>query len=85
VIAVTAGDAPGRFAPYANRGSFVDVMAPGTSVISYNGQAWRVNGTSPAAAYISGAIAGTADTRGGSLAQAAASVQRSLPPPPTAP
>jgi hypothetical protein len=85
VIAVTAGDAPGRLAPYANRGSFVDVMAPGTSVVSYNGQAWRVNGTSPAAAYISGAIAGTADTRGGTLAQAAAAVQRSLPPPPPAP
>ncbi|HEU0010312.1 MAG TPA: S8 family serine peptidase [Verrucomicrobiae bacterium] len=82
VIAVTAGDAPGRLAPYANRGNFVDVMAPGTSVVSYNGQAWRVNGTSPAAAYISGAIAGTADTRGGSLAQAAAAVRRSLPPPP---
>jgi len=85
VIAVTAGDAPGRLAPYANRGNFIDVMAPGTSVVSYNGQAWRVNGTSPAAAYISGAIAGTADTRGGSLAQAAASVQRSLPPPRPAP
>jgi hypothetical protein len=85
VIAVTAGDGPGRLAPYANRGNFVDVMAPGTSVVSYNGQAWRVNGTSPAAAYISGAIAGTADTRGGTLSQAAASVQRSLPPPPPAP
>jgi hypothetical protein len=85
VIAVTAGVAPGQLAPYANRGNFVDAMAPGTSIINYNGQAWRVNGTSPAAAYISGAIAGTADTRGGTLAQAAASVQRSLPPPAPAP
>ena len=85
VIAVTAGDARGRLAPYANRGSFVDVMAPGSSVVSFNGQAWRVNGTSPAAAYISGAIAGTADARGGSLAQAAAAIQRSLPPPQSAP
>ena len=85
VIAVTAGDAPGRLAPYANRGSFVDAMAPGSSVIYFNGQSWRVNGTSPAAAYISGAIAGTADIKGGSLSQAAAAVQRSLPPPPRAP
>ena len=85
VIAVTAGDAPGRLAPYANRGNFVDVMAPGSSVISYNGQAWRVNGTSPAAAYVAGAIAATADTRGGTLSQAAAAVQRSLPPPPATP
>jgi hypothetical protein len=57
-------------------------MAPGSSVISFNGQAWRVNGTSPAAAYISGAIASTADRRGGPLSQAATAVQRALPPPP---
>ena len=81
VIAVTAGDAPGHLAPYANRGSFVDAMAPGTSVVSYNGQAWRVNGTSPAAAYLSGVIAGTADSRGGTLSQAAAAVRRAFPPP----
>jgi thermitase len=81
VIAVTAGVGPGQLAPYANRGSFVDVMAPGSSIISFNGLSWRVNGTSPAAAYISGAIAGTLDTKGGTLSQAAAAVQRSLPPP----
>jgi hypothetical protein len=81
VIAVTAGDAPGHLASYANRGNFVDAMAPGTSVVPYNGQAWRVNGTSPAAAYVSGAIAGTADARGGTPAQAATAVTRSLPPP----
>ena len=81
VIAVTAGDGPGRLAAYANRGSFIDAMAPGSSVISFNGMSWRVNGTSPAAAYISGAIAGTLDTKGGTLSQAAAAVQRSLPPP----
>ena len=83
VIAVTAGVAPGQIASYANHGSFVDAMAPGSSVIVYNGQAWRVNGTSPAAAYLSGAIASTADRRGLPLSQAAASVQQALPPPKT--
>ncbi len=84
VIAVTAGDAQGKLAPYANRGDFVDVMAPGTAVVSFNGQQWRVSGTSPAAAYISGAIAGRVDCGGQSLAQAAAGIQKALPPP-TAP
>ncbi len=81
VIAVTAGDAKGNLAPYANRGSFVDVMAPGTSIINFNGEAWRVSGTSPAAAYISGAIAGRADCGRQPLAQAAVAIQTALPAP----
>ena len=32
VVAVTAGDKKGNIAPYANRGSFVDVVAPGVSL-----------------------------------------------------
>lgn len=81
VIAVTAGVAPGQLAPYANRGNFIDVMAPGSATVSFNGQAWRVNGTSPAAAYASGAMAAGMDCSGLTPAQAAAAVQRSLPPP----
>ncbi|MFM1768976.1 MAG: hypothetical protein RJA22_1505 [Verrucomicrobiota bacterium] len=81
VMAVTAGVAPGQLAPYANRGNFIDVMAPGTATVNFNGQAWRVNGTSPAAAYASGAIAAGMDCSGLTPAQAAAAVQRSLPPP----
>jgi len=77
VIAVTAGDSRGNLASYANRGSFVDMMAPGTTTITFNGQTWRVSGTSPAAAYVSGLIAGTADRSGRSPEQAAAAVQRS--------
>lgn len=82
VIAVTAGDGKGQLAPYANRGSFVDVMAPGNAFLNYNGQTWRVSGTSPAAAYISGAIAGQADCGGVSLPQAANGIEKALPPPP---
>lgn len=81
VIAVTAGDANGNIASYANRGAFVDVMAPGTSLINFQGQTWQVSGTSPAAAFISGAIAGQADATGQSPVKAALAVQKSFPPP----
>ena len=57
VIAVTAGNAQGQFAPYANHGSFVDLMLPGTGIVPYQGDLWRVTGTSTATAYASG-IAG---------------------------
>ncbi|HTI70517.1 MAG TPA: S8 family serine peptidase, partial [Candidatus Limnocylindria bacterium] len=40
VLAVTAASAPGQIAPYANRGSFIDLMAPGTSYVPYNNQMW---------------------------------------------
>ena len=81
VIAVTAGDAQGRIASYANWGAFVDVMAPGNAYVNFNNQTYRVSGTSPAAAYISGAIAGRSDYSGVSLSQAAAAVIRAMPPP----
>ncbi|HTI70690.1 MAG TPA: S8 family serine peptidase, partial [Candidatus Limnocylindria bacterium] len=57
VLAVTAASAPGQIAPYANRGSFIDLMAPGTSYVPYNNQMWAVSGTSPATAVASGAAA----------------------------
>jgi hypothetical protein len=58
VVAVTAGNSQGQFAPYANRGQFVDVMAPGTSLVTFGGQAFIVTGTSPATAYVSGIAGG---------------------------
>jgi hypothetical protein len=58
VVAVTAGDRRGSIAPYANRGSFVDVIAPGTSVVDFQGQSYLVRGTSTATAYVSGTAAG---------------------------
>jgi hypothetical protein len=57
VIAVTAGDKNGNIAPYANFGSFVDVIAPGLSMVRFEGQSYLVRGTSAAAAYVSGAAA----------------------------
>lgn len=63
VVAVTASDRSGQVAPYANRGEFVDLIAPGTSVVPFAGQSWVVDGTSVSTAYASGLAAGLlADT-----------------------
>ena len=58
VIAVTATDG-GQLAPYANFGSFVSLAMPGASVVYLGGQAYVVQGTSPATAYATGVAAGT--------------------------
>ncbi|GIX50147.1 MAG: hypothetical protein KatS3mg132_341 [Limisphaera sp.] len=63
VVAVTAGDRSGTIAPYANRGEFVDVVAPGASVVYYQGQPFLVAGTSAAAAFASGVAAGLVESR----------------------
>lgn len=58
VVAVTAGDKRGNIAPYANRGGFVDVIAPGLSIVQFNGESYLVSGTSASTAYVSGTAAG---------------------------
>lgn len=57
VIAVTAATRDGQIAPYANRGDFVDVAAPGTSLVPYQNQPYVIVGTSTAAANVSAAAA----------------------------
>jgi thermitase len=57
VIAVTAGSRNGGIAPYANFGSFIDVIAPGSSVVNYKGQSWLIMGTSASTAFASGVAA----------------------------
>ena len=79
VIAVTAANAPGQLANYANYGNFVDMIAPGNSVVYFNGQPWVVSGTSAASAYAAGLAAGVADSRGISTLNAASAVRNSLP------
>ena len=58
VVSVTAGDVEGGFAPYANRGAWVDVMAPGMNVVSYLDRSWYGAGTSFATSWVSGWAAG---------------------------
>jgi hypothetical protein len=74
VLAVTAID-NGQLASYANRGSFVALGAPGTSLVYYQSQPWIVQGTSASTAYISGVAAGNMETTHGTAAQAQAFLQ----------
>lgn len=67
VLAVTSGGRNG-LASYANRGDFVDVVAPGSSVVYYGGKAYMVSGTSASTAYVSGLAAGMKSTTGASAA-----------------
>ncbi len=75
VYAVTAGDAAGNIAPYANHGAFVDLIAPGTSFLNYGGSTYRVTGTSPATAVVSGVVAAYL-SQGHTMAEAEARAAR---------
>src|ERR1051326_4731925 len=57
-IAVTASDGRGNIASYANRGSFVDLAAPGTNVVQYADLAWLGTGTSFSTGWVTGWAAG---------------------------
>jgi hypothetical protein len=77
VVAVTAADRNGNLASYANRGSFVDVIAPGTAIVNYQGQSWMVMGTSASSVWVAGYAAGTAETRGFSASQSETAIRTS--------
>ena len=67
VLAVTAGGKTG-LASYANRGDFVDVIAPGSSIIHFGGRTYYVSGTSASTAYMTGLAAGMKASTGASAA-----------------
>ncbi len=77
VIAVTATDG-GQLASYANRGSFVTVAAPGTSVIYFNGREYYAEGTSSAAGGVSGMLAGYMDANHANAAKAQSFIRSTL-------
>jgi hypothetical protein len=60
VLSVTSSDRTGNLASYANHNSSVDLLARGSTIVYFNGQAYLVTGTSTAAANASGAAAGLA-------------------------
>jgi hypothetical protein len=76
VTAVTAVD-QGQLASYANRGSFVSLGTPGTSIVCYDGANYFVVGTSASSAYASGVAAGYMDSTGNSAAQMQSYMQSS--------
>jgi hypothetical protein len=76
VTAVTAGS-NGKIASYANYGNFVDVMAPGSSVVHLNNSAFLVSGTSTSTAVISGFTGGLASSKSMSPGAAAVTVRTS--------
>src|SRR5207245_7174320 len=57
-LAVTAGDGRRDHASYANRGTFVDLVAPGTNVVQYAARAWLGTGTSFSTGWVTGWAAG---------------------------
>jgi hypothetical protein len=81
VNAITAGDSPNSIAPYANVSTANDAMAPGAARIQYNGKSYIIQGTSPAAAYFSGAVA-SGVANGLTPAQASAAARKTFPLPP---
>ena len=80
VIAVAAkqGD---QLASYSNYGTGTALALPGTSVVYLNGQAWVVQGTSPATAYASGIAAGVRSGGNQTWAQILATMQQRFPVP----
>ncbi|MEP6663988.1 MAG: S8 family serine peptidase, partial [Verrucomicrobiota bacterium] len=63
VIAVTSSqDQSGTIASYANRGSFVDIILPGATIITFDQGRYYVNGTSVSTALASGMLAGLASS-----------------------
>lgn len=79
VLAVTAGTRDGSIASYANSGDFVDLVAPGSSIVPFNNQSWLVTGTSAATAYASGVAAAFSDCTSTTTAQVAQRLRTLLP------
>jgi len=77
VRAVTAID-NGQLAPYASRGSFVSLGAPGLNFIPFNAQSYSVQGTSVSSAFLSGMAAGYMDANRATSSQAQTFLQNNF-------
>ena len=80
VIAVAATQG-GQLASYSNYGSFIAMALPGASVVYLGGQAYVVQGTSPATAYATGVAAGTKSGTSMTWTQILAAMQQKFPVP----
>lgn len=81
VVAVTASGANGQLAPWADDGSFVDAMEPGTATVVWGGAEWEVQGTSPATATMTGDIVALENQDHITAQQAAAALEKVYPAP----
>jgi hypothetical protein len=80
VAAVTAGNADHTIAAWANYGSFVSIVAPGTAIVYYKDQPFVSTGTSTASAYASGMAAGISEVKKVPLSEAQTALQQKLAP-----
>jgi hypothetical protein len=80
VIAITASDRSGNLASYANRGDFVDGIAPGGSIVTFKGQQYYVVGTSTSTAIASGVAAAIAESTKQTGGSVEAAVRKALAP-----
>jgi Subtilase family/Fervidolysin N-terminal prodomain len=80
VIAVTAVDR-GLIASYANYGNFIDLGAPGNTIVYLGNQPWLIQGTSVSSAYMTGIAAGTKTATGQSWTQIENYLRHSFPVP----
>ena len=81
VYDITAFSQPGQLASYANFWPGDSMALPGTSVVYYGGQAYGVQGTSPATAYASGVYAGALAANPSGQAQIIPIMQAKFPVP----
>lgn len=81
VLAVTAGGRDGQLASYANRGDFVDVAAPGSSIVYFGGKAYLISGTSASTAFVTGLAAGMKADTGATTAAVTSKLKELLAPP----
>jgi serine protease len=70
-----------QLASYANDPTGTEIIAPGTSLVQWNGQTWEVQGTSPATASTTGTIVDLMNQDHISLSQAVEIVTKASPAP----
>lgn len=78
VVAVTSLDQSGNVSAFANYGDFVDVGAPASTTVNFQGQSYLATGTSVSTAFISGLAAGFAEKKQATAVQAEEAIRKTL-------
>lgn len=78
-VAVTATTRGNQLAPYANYGGFVDLAAPGMTVVNLNGRSWVTQGTSVSSAFAAGVAGALANNPTASLGPVVQALSTALP------